>query len=130
LVLGAWCFAIPNFSVSLLRIKLSAKWQQSYLHSIGSKSEARNPKLETISNDPIFPPWRDHKQESFGILHFENSSLFRISIFEFRIFRLRTLVGSGFTGLAVDVFSDGRKAFPQMFFSMGFDREDRNQFEL
>ena len=40
-----------------------------------------------------------HKQESFGILHFENSNLFRISIFEFRISRLGTLFGSGFAGL-------------------------------
>jgi hypothetical protein len=33
------------------------------------------------------------------MLHFENSNLFRISIFEFRIFRLRTLLGSGYAGL-------------------------------
>ena len=40
-----------------------------------------------------------HKQEGFGILHFENSDLFRTSIFEFRISRLSTLFGSGYAGL-------------------------------
>ena len=62
----------------------------------GSKSEARNPKLETISNDLIS---NGSKQESLEILNFENSNLFRISIFEFRIFKLQILFGSGYAGL-------------------------------
>jgi len=68
-------------------MKLRTLWQQIWLQALGSKSEARNPKFETISNDQIFPPWRDFKQESLEILNLENSNLFRISIFGFRIFQ-------------------------------------------
>jgi len=50
------------------------------------KSEARNPKFETISNDQI-PNVQNKK--SLGNLNLGNSDLFRISIFGFRIFSTR-----------------------------------------
>ena len=59
---------------------------------------ALNPKHE-IRNSKQSQRTKFHKQESFGISGFENSNLFRISIFEFRISRLGTLFGSGYAGL-------------------------------
>jgi len=45
------------------------------------KSEARNPKFETIPNNPIS---NVQNENSLRNLNFEHSNLFRISIFEFR----------------------------------------------
>jgi hypothetical protein len=45
------------------------------------KFEARNAKFETISNDQIS---NVRNRNSLKQLSFENSNLFRISIFEFR----------------------------------------------
>jgi len=49
------------------------------------KYEARNTKFETISNEQI----RMFQTRKFR--DFENSNLFRISVFEFRIFKVQTL---------------------------------------
>jgi hypothetical protein len=51
-----------------------------------SKSEARNSNVETISNDRIL---NVRNQESLGHFNFENSDLFRISIFGFWIFLIQ-----------------------------------------
>jgi hypothetical protein len=59
---------------------------------------ALNPKHE-IRNSKQYQMTQCHKQERFGILDFENSDLFRISMFEFRISRLGTLFGSGCAAL-------------------------------
>jgi len=73
-------------------MKLCAKWQQKFSNREGSKSEARNSvgttartvaKFETISNDQIL---NVPNKNSLGHLNFENSDLFRILIFGFRIF--------------------------------------------
>jgi hypothetical protein len=104
---------------------LCTKWQKSYLHLIGSKFEARNPCLrrsgsaqagETRNNLKCLN-FKCHKQESFGILDFENSDLFRISTFEFGIFKLRTLFGSGYAGL-------GKRDYKRR---MGYERLDYSQ---
>ena len=70
---------------------------------------ALNPKHET-RNSKQYQITKCHKQESIGILHFENSNLFRISIFEFRISRLGTLSGPGDAGLGS--FSDCKGSDP------------------
>jgi len=47
------------------------------------KCEARISKFETISNDQIFPPWRDSKQDSLEILKIRICLGFRYSNFGF-----------------------------------------------
>jgi len=58
-----------------------------FLTEANYKSEARNPKFETISNDQI-PNVQNNNV--LGNLNFEHSNLFRISIFGFRIFSTPT----------------------------------------
>jgi len=53
-------------------MKLCAKWQQNFSNREGSKSEARNPNFETISNDQIL---NVPNKNSLGHLDFENSDL-------------------------------------------------------
>ena len=91
---GHWRPPPPH--ISRLRMTLWPKWQQSRTWLSRFKSEARNPKLETISKNQIS---NVPNKRVLDILNFENSDLFRISIFEFRISKLQTLFASGHAGL-------------------------------
>jgi peptide/nickel transport system permease protein len=110
--------------ISPLWIKFCAKWQQSYSQSNGSKSEApacakplrRRQAKSEIRNNLKGPNFKCSKQKSLEILNFENSNLFRFSIFVFWICELRSLFGCGYAALGSMSF---RRIFHNVNFTLG-----------